>query len=313
MKDLPKSFVANQIGAFGEAGRAWLDALPGMLAQYERRWNVTIGEPFLLSYNFAAPATRADGTQLVFKAGVPRDECRTEMAALRFCDGDGMVQLIESDDANCAFLMERCIPGTMLTELLPERDDDATAIAAGVMRHLWRPLPEQHIFPSLRRWTNVLERLPEVFGDRPIPFEPKVLQAALHWRADLLASTTETVLLHGDLHHYNILRAQASSTEGNSDGETWRVIDPKGLAGDRAYEISSFLYNPHGFTELPDVEERLARRVDIFVERTGLDWQRVVGWLLVQGIVSSAWTYEDGGVGSTGCERAAQWALNTLG
>lgn len=43
------------------------------------------------------------------------------------------------------------------------------------------------------------------------------------------------MLLDGDLHHFNILRAHR---------QPWLAIDPKGLVGDPAYEVGAFLYNP---------------------------------------------------------------------
>jgi streptomycin 6-kinase len=47
--------------------------------------------------------------------------------------------------------------------------------------------------------------------------------------AELLASTQQEMLLHGDLHHTNILTAGR---------QPWLAIDPKGVIGEPAYEAS---------------------------------------------------------------------------
>jgi streptomycin 6-kinase len=45
---------------------------------------------------------------------------------------------------------------------------------------------------------------------------------------ELLPSQSEPVLLHGDLHHWNILRATRVP---------WLALDPKGVVGEPAYEV----------------------------------------------------------------------------
>ena len=112
---------------------------------------------------------------------------------------------------------ERLQPGEMLTGLFPERDAEATDIAAQVMLNLWRPLPTTHSFPDLRHWTRGIERIRPHFGGSG-PFPAAILARAEDLREGLLTSSTETMLLHGDLHHYNILSA---------DRAAWLAIDPK--------------------------------------------------------------------------------------
>jgi streptomycin 6-kinase len=62
----------------------------------------------------------------------------------------------------------------------------------------------------------------------------KLLTASKECALRLFAQSTTSVLLHGDLHHDNILH----------DGNAWVAIDPKGLIGDPAYEIAPLLCNP---------------------------------------------------------------------
>jgi streptomycin 6-kinase len=144
-----------------------------------------------------------------------------------------------------------------------------------------------------------------MFGGTTGPMDKRVVDAAIRLRVELLASAPTPVLLHGDLHHHNILMAQR---------EPWLAIDPKGVAGEKAYEPSPLFYNPvgdwHGGVDGPNL---IRRRADVIAERTGLDWQRVLGWAVVQGIVSSAWDYEGGGApGGSGAEMTAAWALEIV-
>jgi streptomycin 6-kinase len=271
--------------SFGERGRAWLENLPALLEDCCQRWDVRLGEPYALSYNYVAPGMRADGSRVVFKVGVPHPELFSEMAALKVYAGRGVAQLLESDPEHGAMLLECVSPGGMLSEL--GDDDEATRILAGRMRRIWRPLtPDQaRPFYSLWRWTAAFSRLRERYNGGPGPFPAAMLERAEGLRNELLQSQGEIGLLHGDLHHDNVLRAQR---------EPWLVIDPKGLAGEREFEVGPLLYNPWmRILTWPDLKSIQARRVDILVDELGFDRSRVAAWGFVEAVLSMIWSLEE--------------------
>jgi streptomycin 6-kinase len=230
--NLPTHFVKTVTSTF-TGGAEWLENLPNLLAECEQRWGLMIRpSPFTLSYNYVAPATLADGTEIVLKVGVPNRELTTEIAALRLYDGRGCVHLLDADLEAGVLLLERLSPGEMLT--IVTDDDEATRLAALAMQTLWRPLPAAHNFPSVADWAAGLAELREAFGGGTGPFDKRLVETAVSLFTDLLTPSGEPVLLHGDLHHYNILSA----------GDGWRVIDPKGVAGEPAYEVGALLRNP---------------------------------------------------------------------
>jgi streptomycin 6-kinase len=301
---IPPSFLQTHLAFAGEDGRRWVESLPAIIAACEARWGIAVDAPFKLSLNFAAPAARADGAQFVLKVIAPHLDADLEPDVLRAWAGRGAAELVAHDAEFGAMLLERCLPGDELAVLFPDHDDAATSAAADLMTQLWQPLPADHPYPGLAEYTGVLDRLDELFAGQDWPMDRRVAAAAVGLRAELLASAPETVLLHGDLHHHNILRAQR---------QPWLCIDPKGVAGERAYEPSPFFYNPAD--EWPgtvDVARVVRRRIDLISERAGLDRQRVIGWAAVQGIVSSAWGHEGDGHGWPRCERVAALALEML-
>ena len=281
--NLPTHFVKTVTSTF-TGGAEWLENLPNLLAECERRWGLAIRPSnFTLSYNYVAPATLADGTEIVLKVGVPNRELNTEIAALRLYDGRGCVRLLDADADAGILLLERLHPGEMLT-IVPD-DDEATRIAALAMQTLWRPLPAEHSFPSVANWAAGLAKLREAFGGGTGPFDETLVETAVSLFTDLLASSGEPVLLHGDLHHYNILSA----------GDGWRVIDPKGIAGEPAYEVGALLRNPFTLYDQPDLKRITARRLDILAETLDMDRERLRQWSLAQAVLSAWWSYEDGG------------------
>ncbi|HMA33266.1 MAG TPA: aminoglycoside phosphotransferase family protein [Chloroflexia bacterium] len=286
--DLPEDFARRMVEVHGAAGGAWVAQLPALLAACAARWELAVGPPFPgLSYNYVAPATRADGTPVVLKVGVPGRELLTEIAALQLYEGQGMVQLLAADRAQGALLLERLQPGTPLVQLAD--DEAATIIAAGVMRQLWRPVPPDHIFPTVAAWAAGLDKLRAHFGGTTGPFPAPLVAAAETLFAELLASQAAPVLLHGDLHHYNILTAARAP---------WLAIDPKGLVGEPAYEVGALLRNPlPQFLAAPAPARRMARRIDLLAEALGLDRARIRGWAFAQAVLSAWWSYEDHGHG----------------
>lgn len=283
MLNLPTHFTKTVSTTFS-GGAEWLAQLPELLAECERRWLLTIRPSnFTLSYNYVAPATLADGTEIVLKVGVPNPEQCTEIEALQIYNGRSAVRLLDADPDKGILLLDRLTPGEMLTTITD--DDEATRLAAQVMQNLWQPLPAEHNFPSVADWANGLAELRQEFGGGTGPFEEKLVETAESLFTDLLASSSETVLLHGDLHHYNIL----------SMGDGWTVIDPKGIAGEPAYEVGALLRNPFTIFDEPELKRITARRLDILAETLVLDRERLRQWSLAQAVLSAWWSYEDGG------------------
>lgn len=271
--------------SFGGEGAAWLARLPAILARCVERWSLALEPPFALSYNYVAPARRADGLPVVLKVGCPHPELFAEMDALRHFDGDGACRLLDVDAERGALLLERVQPGTPLTRVALEDDERATAIAIDLMRQLWRPPPARHSFPTVAAWAGGIAELRGRFDGGTGPLPARLVEEAEECFAWLLATTAAPQLLHGDLHHDNILAATR---------EPWLLIDPKGLVGDPGYDLGAFLYNPWpGLLALPRPGRVIARRVDQLSEGLGMERARVRGWGLAQAVLSACWSIED--------------------
>ncbi len=287
MTVIPPHLERRVVDLFGERGKRWLGELPRRIAECERRWSLSVGEAFEnLSYHWVLPATRRDGSSVVLKLGVPNPELCQEACALSAWAGRGAARLIDADLDQGALLLERLHPGTSLAELGLARDDDATTAALALMQQLHATPPPAGL-RTLSDWTGGLARA-ERAG-----FAPEFTKSALALARELLASSPAPKQLHGDLHHGNILAAER---------QAWLAIDPKGLAGDPAYEPAAFLYNPIAQLSAAADAERIAqRRIDRFAEH--FDRSRLLGWAFVQAVLSAWWSFEDHGTGD-------EWALH---
>jgi streptomycin 6-kinase len=269
----------NVEGAWGEAGTRWLADLPRMLDEVARDWALTVGEPFDLSYHYVVAVTcddTPDGTPAVLKLGVPSgDSLREEAPALRAFGGRGAVRLLRADLDRGALLLERAEPGGRLRDLVPDRDAEATSIAARVIRELAASPPDPAL-PDLVRQAHAFDDYTARHGDGgPLPGDLVIRAGGL--MRELCASAPARIALHGDLHHDNILRATRAP---------WLAIDPHGLAGDPGYETTSLLFNPEPHDRDPALTALVPARVEQLADELAMPVERVVAWGFVKAVLS---------------------------
>lgn len=248
------------------------------------RWQLALEPPFGPTPgtpgNFVAPATRPDGTSCVLKVSDYLRDTQTEIAALALWQGNGAARLLAAEPGEGALLLERVEPGNMLAELAAADDDAATRIAADLLRTLWCLATEDYGLQALASWCAAYDRNREALSLGADGFPSELFVRADALRAELLATTRRNVALHGDLHHFNVLR---------SDRAGWLAIDPKGLVGDPCFDLCQFLLNP----DARSAEEN-RRRLDILCDELGLDRQRASAWCLVHAVLNACWAFEDG-------------------
>ncbi|WP_211222434.1 aminoglycoside phosphotransferase family protein [Actinokineospora enzanensis] len=269
---IPVPFAEATIRREGEAGRAWVSALPDLVAGLLDRWSCTAsGEVMHGFVGVVVPAVRADGFPVVLKVGYPLSYT-AEPAALAAWNGNGAARLLERDDDRFAMLLERLHP---LKTPIP---DPFTAVGA-LARRLAIPAPPG--LPSLsdkaREW---IEIVPDHAARLGSPLPQRVIDTALANARDL-AEEPHTSLLHGDLHFGNIMRAD--------DG--LRVIDPNGLVGDPAAELLPLLRGDWAAVAAePDLRRAMDRRIAEFAAAAEVDRDRVRRWTQARATETTLWS-----------------------
>jgi streptomycin 6-kinase len=216
------------------------------------RWQLTLGEEYAPgAAGRAFRVTRADGSPAVLKLVHAHRESELEAEALIRWDGDGAVRLYEHDGP--WILMERCEPGTPLSQLPTEQAMD---VLCGLLPRLWKD-------PS--GFTTLADEV-EWWGER-------ALGDTLGLARELVASQRELVLTSQDLHGDNVLAAER---------EPWLAIDPKPLAAEREFQAAPILRSG----ELGHTRAQMHYRLDRLAE-LGLDRERMIGWTRVQ---TTAWS-----------------------
>ena len=250
------------------------DQLPAKAAQ----WNVTIDEVRETESSVLGFGVR-DRRDVVLKLIKKADDELHSGAVLRAFDGDGAVRVLESEVG--AVLLERLDPGEELVNLVRRgEDDEATKILAEVIAKLANHTPPAEC-PTVADWGRGFERYVRG-GDAQIP-HGLVKQAHAVYEA-LTFSQGTTMLLHGDLHHYNVLFDR---------DRRWTAIDPKGIVGELEYEVGALLRNPGELPELFTNRATVERRLEILTNLLPLDPTRALRWSFAQAVLSAIWTVED--------------------
>ena len=282
---IPPVLARNVSEAWAAAGERWLAGLPALLEEVAAGWELTLGAPYDLSYHWVTPVTCADGTPAVLKLGVPAGHLLDQAEALRLAGGDGAVRLLDHDEARGALLLERAEPGDPAATLVPERDEEATAALVDVGRRLHREPPPGCTLPDLEdesaSFRDHLRRFP---GDDPLPRD--LVERAGRLFDELCASAPRRLLLHGDLHHDNVLRAER---------EPWLAIDPFGVVGDPGYDCGPMLFNPDSDRRDGDLLRLVPARIEQLADGFGIPVVRVTAWGFVMGVLSEVWTAQGGG------------------
>jgi len=260
--------------------REWITALPSTVADLAERWSLRVGEPFQPGgqCSWTAPVTGPAGTRLVLKVGYrfPGGDERDEAAGLRVWAGNGAVRLQADAESELAYalLIERCLPGTPLGQVLPGPEQDL--VVAALLRRLWaQPHPAYPFRPLAQMcaaWAREFERdyAAAAPADR---IDPGLARAGIALFRELPETAERRVLLCTDLHADNILAAQRAP---------WLVIDPKPYVGDPAYDVLQHMLN---------CEDRLAADPAGLAARmaglAGVEAARVRHWLFARSVQES--------------------------
>lgn len=242
-------------------------------------WNVVLDETRETPSSLIGFGVRA-GARVVLKITKQSGDESHSGKVLHAFAGDGAVRVYESETD--VVLLERLEPGEQLVDLVKRgEDEEATRILAQVIEKLAHHQAPAEC-PTVADWGRGFDRY-LASGDQHIPRE--LVHEAHDLYQDLISSQRTTMLLHGDLQHYNVLF-------DNRRG--WVAIDPKGVVGELEYEVGAILRNPVEQPEFYTNPAIINRRLEILTELLQLDHSRALKWSFAQAVLSEIWDIEDG-------------------
>ena len=277
--------VPDTVRAFARAAGAddWLAGLPDMVGRLERDWEMAVGPAYPdATEAFVAAATLADGTPAVLKLLIRRGHGRhasEEITVLRLADGEGCVRLLRHDDESGAMLLERLGPSMYRIGLPIEQRHE---ILCRVAMRLWRPAPDSGLPTGAEKATR-LAAVVEASWDRlGRPCSERAVEVALADAAKRAAAydPERAVLLHGDVHQWNTLRA----------GTDWKLVDPDGLLAEPEADLGVLMREDTVELLTGDPWERPRR----LAARTGTDPVAIWEWGNIERLSNGLLSLETG-------------------
>ncbi|APU15143.1 MULTISPECIES: aminoglycoside phosphotransferase family protein [Actinoalloteichus] len=286
--EVPAALAASHARFGGDAGRAWIAALPALVHEILERWQLRPDGPGRHGMvALVLPVLRADGTPAAVKFQPVDEENVGEPIGLRHWQGDGVVRLLADDPDTGTLLLER-LDGDRSLAGMP---DDLTALR--ILAELGARLVAVPAPPGLRTLADIaaamLADVPAAQRHLSDPADRTLLRACATAVAEVIHEPGDR-LLHWDLHYENVLAAPPGG-----DREPWVAIDPKPLAGDPAFDLLPALVNRWpDVVATGDAPRAVLRRFDLMTEVMGLDRQRAVHWTLGRVLQNALWDVEDG-------------------
>ncbi|HWQ12605.1 MAG TPA: aminoglycoside phosphotransferase family protein [Roseiflexaceae bacterium] len=265
MITVPEAFAAAAVTRDGDAGRAWVRALPQLVAELCAEWRLVVDGPVLHGYLGLVIPVRRASEPCALKVSWIDESTADEAAALASWGGRGAVRLLEAQPARGALLLERLDHTRSLATL---EIGAAVAVAGGLLRRLAIPAPPG--FRPLQEVVARLEReLPERWAQAGRPMPRRLLDRARALAAELGASASG-LLVNYDLHYDDVLAGRR---------EPWLAVDPKVVAGDVEFGVAQLLWRR---LEEMQAQGGLERHFRALAEAAGLDLERARGWTLVR-------------------------------
>lgn len=151
-----------------------------------------------------------------------------EILACKLFQGENFCKIYEYSLEDQVYIMERIMPADTLYESAPR--NDRIKIVGRIFKGLHKTDIPDSAFPTYSEWFEAGKESTKNRKDCEELYQH--LYSAERMLADINQKYSRNFLLHGDLHHENILK--------NENG-SYTVIDPKGVIGDPVFDLSRFI------------------------------------------------------------------------
>ncbi len=171
-------------------------------------------------------------------------------------------------------------------DYFPNNEEKFIEIIANIIKKLHTVSQKQK---KLCKIVSLKELLDELYV--PSKIAKNYIEKSQKIAESLLKTTTENVIMHGDLHHDNIIYDNST--------QTWKIIDPSGVSGDPTYEYASFMINPiDKIWKYDNAISIIENRAQKFAQIAGIDSTRLKQWTFVKSVLCLIWTE-----GTQNCDR----------
>ncbi|KJK07250.1 MULTISPECIES: aminoglycoside phosphotransferase family protein [unclassified Pseudomonas] len=264
-----------------------------MFEPYLQRWQLIVdGAPIITHSSHLLPVHYRNQPAML-KVALVAEELNGALL-MQWWDGQGAAKVLAYADSG--LLLERAQGPDALSDYATHgRDQQATRILCQTVTTLHtRPGKPELPLVNLQTWFKSLREAALLHGG--------IYQHCAQTAEQLLATPREESVLHGDIHHGNVL---------DFGPRGWLAIDPKGLYGERTFDYANLFCNPS--PQIATDRQHFSQRLEMVCALAGLPRQRLLQWIVAWCGLSAAWFQEDEDQEAVEQRlKVAQQALNAL-
>jgi streptomycin 6-kinase len=271
-------FKKNITKLYGEKGKKWLFDLDQTISDIQAHWHLSEITPVdNMTYNYVAKAIDEKKREVVVKVAFDKRSYENEVNALVHFNGHGSVMLIDLCKDRNAMLLQLAKPGVSLKSLYPKQIDLVMDEYVSILNKIHKNVKfSDEKFDHVSTWLGAIDKC------KSENISKKLLTKAIDIKNHLLSSIKDEKLLHGDLHLDNILQ----------DKKVWLAIDPKGVVGEKEFEIAAFDFIDE--SEIGKItSDVFVKRIELLAKKAKLCHQRITKWVFVRLVLSIVWSLED--------------------
>ncbi len=280
MIDIPKDSKDKIMRTFGHKTEMFFSELDSLILEYKEKWKLNNLIYFdSKTINLIFFCTSELHGDCVLKVCVPNSEIITEINTLKCYGGKVMCNLYEANPERGVFLIERVSPGYTLINI--SSFIERTELFSNSIKNLHIKYSNTNIFPTYENWLeNIYVYMKKIKDKHSKLFNH--LDLAMNLYYDLKKQFNRKCLLHGDLHHANMLLNERKS---------YTIIDPKGVIADPIFETSRFIENEFDFTGLK--KEKIIDIIHILSKNLNTREDIIMKCLFIDNAMSCCWHIQD--------------------
>ena len=269
--------------------RQWLKDLPGLLAELEQAWELSIGPPLSGgSSAYVAPVTTASGNAVI-KIAMPRWDSpygfQQEIDTLLRADGRGYAGVFKFDYERRALLLEQLGPSMHESKVEPKQ---AIHLLCKTFQQAWLVPPgaDQTLHAPEYKAQTLAQLIRELWDTLERPCSEHIVSQALEFARRRLDAfdPQRCVVVHGDPHPANALLVRAPRAGAESG---YVFVDPEGFLCEPEYDLGVVLRDWN--EELLATAEPLAlahQYCQLLAKDSGLDEATIWEWGFIERVSS---------------------------
>ncbi|MDR3689181.1 MAG: aminoglycoside phosphotransferase family protein [Fimbriimonas sp.] len=248
----------------------------------ERRWGLTdVNWKDGVSTARVATCLSPSGPAFL-KLSCYADTVQSEERALRHFGDKICPRVLQASFEDEAILLERIDVQYDLSAIYPNVEAEVEVWASFFESIVENTAPSNG-FRTLGDYALVFANVLELSDSADVR---NVLALADRWKPILMDEPASHRLLHGDLHHFNLLY---------DCGGKWRMVDPHGVFGHPYYEVGAFMRNPMpAFYRQGDLPTAAMNRLDRLADHLSASPRTLARYGFFGVAFSIAWDLDEG-------------------